>query len=63
MFVNGMFEIGDKVKTDYYVKDRHLVRTVTRVERVVPSQTGVFVTTRDEMGRELSCDSAWYHKV
>ena len=57
------FNIGDKVKTDFYNKDKHLIRTVVKV--FVPMfhcESGWFVHTIDTFGRHLKCDSNWYKK-
>lgn len=59
-----MLEVGDKVKTDFYPKDKELIRVVTNVKRYVgASQSGYEVTTIDCKGRELSCDMDWYTKI
>jgi hypothetical protein len=56
-------EIGDKVKTDYYPKDRELVRLVINVKPYIgASQSGYEVTTKDIHGRILSCDMDWYNR-
>ena len=56
------FSVGDKVMTDFYKKDRHLVRTVTKVDRWC-SQTGWRVCTVDKFGRELNVDADWFTRA
>jgi len=59
-----MLKVGDKVKTDFYPKDKDLVRTVTSVKRYVgASESGYEVTTEDNLGRILKCDMNWYTKI
>lgn len=59
-----MLKVGDKVKTDFYQKDKDLVRIVTSVKRYVgASESGYEVTTEDNLGRILSCDMNWYTKI
>lgn len=59
-----MLEVGDKVKTDYYKKDKELTRVVVNIKPYVgASESGYEVTTKDTLGRILSCDMNWYNKV
>jgi len=55
------FEIGDSVTTKFYPKDSFLVREVIAVKPYSgASESGIEVTTKDKIGRLLSCDSNWY---
>lgn len=56
------FKPGDKVVTNFYPKDRALIRVVTKVYQRKVCKSGWFVTTRDEHGRVLDCDAHWYRK-
>jgi hypothetical protein len=56
-----MLKVGDKVKTEFYPKDRNLIRAVVGIKKYVgASQSGWEVTTKDGKGRLLSCDMDWY---
>jgi len=56
-------KVGDIVKTDYYPKDRDLLRRVIAVEKYAgASESGFEVTTKDQYGRMLACDANWYVK-
>lgn len=58
------FSIGDKVTTDFYKKDRALIRTVTKVYRPgYVCESGWLVETIDELRRILACDANWYRKA
>jgi hypothetical protein len=57
----SLFRIGDFVTTDFYPNDSNLVREIIEIKDYIgASQTGVEITTIDQRGRKLSCDSAWY---
>ena len=59
-----MIKVGDGVTTGFYAKDKNLIRTVVKVERYQgASESGWVVTTKDGLGRHLSCDMNWYNKV
>lgn len=58
------FAIGDLVVTDFYPKDRKLIRKVVKVYRTQgASQSGWTVSTKDEFGRIMSVDSDWYKRA
>ncbi len=59
-----MLKVGDVVKTDFYPKDKELLRKVICVTPYVgASESGYEVITKDEKGRKLSCDMNWYTKA
>jgi len=56
-----IFNVGDSVITNFYLKDSFLVREVVAVKPYAgASESGIEVTTKDKIGRLLSCDSNWY---
>jgi len=59
------FHVGDKVVTDFYPKDKDLVRSVIKVQAYPSgySQTNIMVTSSDRRNRTLECDAAWYSKT
>jgi hypothetical protein len=55
------FKVGDSVTTNFYPKNSWLAREVIAVKPYKGcSESGVEVTTKDKIGRILSCDSNWY---
>ncbi len=58
-----MLEVGDKVTTDFYQKEKGLVREVVSVTGGHRSESGYMVNAKDEKGRELRADMNWFTKI
>ena len=57
------FSVGDKVTTDFYKDEAHLIRRVVDVYHSDTCQSCWMVVSEDERGRKLNCDSGWYRKI
>jgi len=57
---NKPFKPGDRVKTDFYGRQRDLIRIVKDCFRSpIKSESGWWVQTQDG----LACDANWFRKV